>query len=187
MDFANSDGSNEVVDSSTELDETSGVNVGSTEDFDRPIADVAAINDGVTNNDKDIESKLTVVEVNFGRLEAAATDDGRDDARYTPVIVDEILLDVCPMVDTIILDDASPTTEEIATTDLEPPTGTTVDSDSTGGVNSTALDERTEIDGCTAVLVDTVCVDVESSEVVTGLLDDKSCTTEEVASVEKDS
>jgi len=48
-------------------------------------------------------------------------------------------------------------------------------------VDSTAMDGSTDVVGCTTLLDDKICNDDDSCNVATGVLDDISCTNEEVA------
>jgi len=70
--------------------------------------------------------------------------------------------------------------EELAANDKETSSGTDADDDITGVVDSTAVDGSTDVVDAT-LPDDKICIGDDSCNVATGVLNDISCTNEEVA------
>ena len=189
LDSTAADGSTEVVDRTAVLDDTVGVDdVDSSEIANRIPDDTSCTTEEVAIGDEDSWSATNIDEVVTGLVDSTAVDESTEVVDCIAVLDDTDCADVdSSEVANRIPDDTSCTTEEVAVADENSWSGTNVDEDVTGLVDSTAEDEGTDGVGWTAVLDDTACVDTDSSEVGNGVLDDTSCMTEEVAIADEDS
>ena len=176
------DGKTEVAACEDTPDDTVEVDVDSSEVGIGSVDDGACTSDDVATSVEEVASSTDVDELDKCVLEPATVDGETEVVACEEAFRDTIGvdLDVSKVAIGGVEDTISPT-EDVATKDEKLASGADVDELDTGALESSTVEEETEVVACEDGLDATVEVDVDASEVAIGIIDDGDSTRDDVA------
>ena len=176
------EGKTEVVACEDGFDDTVVVDVDSSEVAIGSVDVESCTGDDAATRDEELASGTDVDELDKGVLEPATVDGDTEVVACEETLRDTIGVDLDVSEVAIVgVEETISATEDVAGNDDEIASGTDVDELDKGVLEPAAVDGKTEVVACEDGFDATVDVDVDSSEVAIGGVEDGSCTSDDIA------